>query len=83
MPITASAAKAMRQTARRRKVNAKRKQDLRTIIKNYKKLALTSREEAQKQLPLVYKRIDKSAKTNIIKKNKASRMKSKLTKLLK
>ncbi len=37
-------------------------------------------EEAKKMLPKAYKLLDKAAKVNLIKKNKAAREKSKLAK---
>lgn len=39
-------------------------------------------EEAKKFLPLAYKAIDKAAKTGVIKKNAASRKKSRLMRLI-
>jgi len=39
--------------------------------------------EAKKNLPLLYKAVDKAAKKGVIKKNNASRKKSRITKLLK
>ncbi|HDH31571.1 MAG TPA: 30S ribosomal protein S20 [Candidatus Wolfebacteria bacterium] len=83
MPIIKSAKKALRQNARRRQKNIKRKTELKTVIKQYKKLLENNPEEAKKLLPQVYKKLDKSAKVNVIKKNKASRLKSRLTKKLK
>ena len=82
MPITKSAQKALRQNIKRRKFNIKKKKGLKTAVKNYKKASLVSKEEALKLLPKVYKALDKAAKTNIIKKNKASRLKSRLAKLI-
>lgn len=83
MPITKSAEKALRQNVRRRKINLKRKSDLKSVIKDYKKLVVAGKkEEAKKYLPQVYKKLDKSVKVNLIKKNKASRLKSRLSKLL-
>jgi small subunit ribosomal protein S20 len=40
--------------------------------------AVTDKEEAMKMYPMVQKMLDKLAKTNIIHKNKASNLKSKL-----
>lgn len=80
MPITKSAKKALRQNVHRRKMNLKRKTELKSVIKQYKKLLESNPEEAKKQLSLVYKKLDKSAKVNLIKKNTASRMKSRLAK---
>lgn len=44
-------------------------------------LAEKKTEEAKKILPQVYKILDKAAKSNVIKKNTASRRKSRLAKL--
>jgi len=82
MPITKSAKKALRQNIRRRKINLKRKTELKSVIKQYKKIAVDNKEEAKKYLSQVYKKLDKSAKINLIKKNKAARLKSRLSKLL-
>lgn len=82
MPITKSAKKAMRQNIQRRQKNIKRKTELKTAIKQYKNLLKSSQEEAKKHLTQVYKKLDKSAKVNLIKKNKASRLKSRLAKKL-
>jgi small subunit ribosomal protein S20 len=83
MPITKSAKKALRQNIRRRKINLKRKVELKSVIKQFKKLAAENKEEAKKYLSQVYKKLDKSAKVNLIKKNKAARLKSRLSKLTK
>jgi len=84
MPITKSAKKALRQNVRRRKMNVKRKTELKSVIKQYKKLIDTGqKEEAKKYLSQVYKKLDKSAKVNLIKKNKAGRLKSRLSRLSK
>jgi len=83
MPIIKSAKKALRQNIRRRKINAKKKTELKSVIKQFKKLVIEGKkEEAQKYLSQVYKKLDKSAKINLIKKNKASRIKSRLSKKL-
>jgi small subunit ribosomal protein S20 len=44
--------------------------------------AVTDKDEALKMYPSVQKMLDKLAKTNIIHKNKASNLKSKLTKYI-
>lgn len=81
--ITKSAKKAYRQNLKRRAKNLQRKKALHGIIKKYKKLAQAGDlKSAQKELPKVYKALDKAAKVNLIKKNKASRLKSRLTKLI-
>lgn len=76
MPITSSAKKALRQGARRNAVNAVRRKVLKNTIKAFKK------NPNAENLRLVYKKLDKAAKVNIIKNNTAARMKSRLSKKL-
>lgn len=81
--ITKSAQKAYRQNLKRREKNAKQKEALKKVLKNYKKLVASKNKDAAKnELSRVYKFLDKAAKTGIIKKNTASRLKSRLTALL-
>ena len=64
--------------------NIKRKTELRTVVKQYKKLVASGeKDKAKEYLSNVYKKFDKTAKSKLIKKNKASRMKSRLSKMLK
>jgi len=77
MPITQSAKKALRQSVRRRARNLRRKESYKNTLKEFKKLAASGKkDEAKKLLPKVYKTLDKAAKTNVISKNKAARLKS-------
>ncbi len=76
MPITASAKKALRQNLRRRARNLAKKRALKVAIKEFKKAPKAE------SLMLVYQRLDKAAKANLIVKNKASRLKSRLSKLV-
>ncbi len=81
--ITKSAQKAYRQNIRRKARNLQGKTTLKKIIKKYQKLAKAGDlKSAQKELPNVYKALDKAAKVNLIPKNKASRLKSRLAHLL-
>ncbi|MCX6813699.1 MAG: 30S ribosomal protein S20 [Candidatus Azambacteria bacterium] len=81
MPITKSAQKALRQNKRRRVKNVKQLRSLKDEIKTLKKLvAKKDKKGANETLPKVYKALDKAAKTNLIKKNTAARVKSRLTK---
>lgn len=83
MPITKSAKKALRQNIRRRKRNLIKKKAYKEAIKNYRHLLAENKtEEAKVSLSRVYKTLDKAAKTNVIAKNKAARLKSRLAKLL-
>jgi small subunit ribosomal protein S20 len=83
MPITKSAKKALRQNIKRRQRNLRRKSKIKELQKEFKNLLLEKKvEEAKKLLPSLYKAIDKAAKAGTIKKNTASRKKSRLAKSL-
>ncbi len=82
-PITKSAKKALRQNIKRRARNRKTKENLKSLIKEVRFLAAGKKiNEAKEILPKVYKALDKAAKNGTIKKNTASRKKSRLAKLL-
>lgn len=81
MPKTKSAQKALRQSIVRRKRNIKRKAAIKNEVKNFKKLIAEKKfDEAKASLPKVMKTVDKIAKTGLIKKGKADRIKSRLSK---
>jgi len=83
MPITTSAKKALRQNIKRRAKNIGRKGKIKDLIKEARSLIANKKiEEARKILPQIYKMIDKGAKVGIMKKNTASRRKSRITKLI-
>lgn len=83
MAITKSAKKAIRQSARRKARNLVYKENIKKLVKQAKKLVLEKKnEEAKKILPDIYAALDKAAKVGVIKKNNASRKKSRLTKLI-
>jgi len=73
-----SALKRIRQTEVRTERNRYYHKSARTAIKNLR--AETDKNAAEEQLAAVSSKIDKLAKRNIIHKNKASNLKSKLTK---
>lgn len=80
MPNTESAKKALRQSERRRVRNLSTKRDFKKAIKQFRQLVKAGQlDDARTRLPLVYKTLDKAAKLGIIKKNKSSRLKSRLT----
>ena len=82
MPITSSAKKALRQAKTRRERNTKKKNAYKDAVKTYRKLAAgQQKEDAAAKLSAAYKALDKAAKTNVITKNKARRLKSRLAKL--
>ncbi|HEY0220642.1 MAG TPA: 30S ribosomal protein S20 [Candidatus Paceibacterota bacterium] len=84
MPITKSAKKALRSSKRKKSFNSKKKEELSKVIKEVKKLVEGKNvKEAKALMPKVQKILDKSVKTGLIKKNKASRKKSRLSALIK
>lgn len=83
MAITKSAKKAIRQSKRRNERNSIYRDKMKKLIKEAKSLVLAKKnDEAKKILPEIYAILDKSAKIGLIKKNNASRRKSRLTKLI-
>lgn len=80
MPITTSAKKALRQSKRRRVANVRSLDKMRLVAKEIRSLAQKKKlDEAKKLIPRLYQAIDKAVKNNVIKKNAASRKKSRLT----
>lgn len=76
MPVTKQAIKKVRQDRRKTTQNA-------VVKKNYKKAVAEYRKKPEKaKLSGVYKALDTAAKTNVIHKNKAARLKSRLNKML-
>ena len=83
MPIKKSAKKALRKSLKRRQRNLIYKKKIKDLVKQFKKLLKENKkEEAKNFLPLIYKALDKAAKVGVIKKNTASRKKSRLSKLV-
>lgn len=83
MAIIKSAKKAFRQSQRRQARNSEIKRKMKDLLKGFQSLILEKKiDEAKKNLSQIYKALDKAAKVGIIKKNAASRKKSRLTKLL-
>jgi len=84
MPIIKSAKKALRVSFRKKSVNDRRKGTLKDSIKKVEKLVKAGKKaEAEKLLSATYQAIDKAAKKGVIKKNNASRKKSRMAKLVK
>lgn len=83
MPITKSAKKALRQSLKRRGRNIQKKTKVKSLVKEVRNLISQKKiEEAKKLLPQIYKILDKAAKTGLIKRNAATRKKSRITKLI-
>jgi len=83
MAITESAKKAIRQSAKRNAQNVVYKDKIKKLVKEARVFVLAKKmADAKKLLPKIYAALDKAAKVGIIKKNNASRHKSRLTKLI-
>jgi small subunit ribosomal protein S20 len=83
MAITKSAKKAARQSIARRERNIVYKGKIKKLVKQARLLvSQKNQEEAKKILPEIYSILDKAAKVGVIKKNNASRRKSRLTRLV-
>lgn len=76
MPIIRSAIKKVRKDKKRTGRNLKRKLKLKELIKKAR------REKSAKALTEVFSALDKATKVNLIHPNKASRLKSRLSKLV-
>ncbi len=84
MPVIKSAKKALRSSQRKMVFNLRRKRAMKDSIKIVEKLVLDKKKnEAQKELSNAYKAIDKAVKKGILKKNTASRKKSRLSRIIK
>lgn len=83
MPITQSAKKALRQSKKRNLQNLQFKRKFKSAVKEFRQeIGAKSLEKAKTMLPTVYQTVDKAAKKGVIKKNTASRYKSRLAQLL-
>ena len=83
MPVTRAAKKSLRQNKRRKERNLDYKKKIKDLVKKVQVLVKENKkEEAQSLLSPIYKALDKAAKRGVIKKNTASRRKSRLTKMI-
>lgn len=81
MPIIKSAIKRVKTTQKRQKRNTVTKNKYKVLLKDFTKLVESgNKAEAQKAFPQLQKAIDMAAKRNLIPKNTAGRMKSRLSK---
>ena len=83
MPVTVGAKKAHRSSSRKRVFNMRRQTTMMREVKVILKLTKEGKkEEAGKFLKNAYKAIDKAKKRGLIKRNTASRKKSRLARLV-
>ena len=80
MPITKSAKKALRQNLTNRARNTAKKEAYKKAVKVYRKIVVEKKADAAAELSKAFQALDKAAKTNVITKNKANRLKSRLAK---
>lgn len=83
MPITTSAKKALRSSKKKRDFNINKKDLINKAVKKIKKLVAEKKlKEAKEYMSEVQKILDKSVKTGLLKKNTASRKKSRISALI-
>ncbi|MCR4324632.1 MAG: 30S ribosomal protein S20 [Candidatus Curtissbacteria bacterium] len=76
MPVIKQAIKKVRQDKRKAQINLKVKSTFKSAIRAFRK------HPSKEGLTLVFKSLDRAAKTNVIHANKAARLKSRLSKLV-
>ena len=83
MPQRKTGFKDLRKNYKRHMHNLDIKTDLKKTIKKFlSAVESKNKQEAQTSLRLIYKKLDKASKRNVLKKNTASRRKSRFSKLL-
>lgn len=84
MPITDSAKKALRSSARKQGFNEARKNEFNHIVKRFKKfIQIGQLDDAKLLFPRLQQVADKTVKTDFFKSNTASRVKSRMSIMLK
>ena len=77
MPVIKQAIKKVRQDRRKTEINLKVKKAFKNAVRDFRK------KPTEAGLEAVYRKLDTAAKTNVIHRNKAARLKSRLSKLVK
>ncbi len=84
MAITSSAKKALRASKTKRVYNIRRKEAVNKAVRDLKKAISDNKtDEAKKILSSVYQKLDKAVKMDTLKKNTASRKKSRFAAMIK
>lgn len=84
MPNLANAKKALRQSDKRAARNKVLIEELYSMRRRFRRTIEKGQlEEAKKMIPVFDKKLDKAVTKNVLKKNKAARMKSRLSAMLK
>ena len=83
MPNIKSAKKRMRSNARKAEVNTLVYSSMKTAIKKFEKeVKAGNKEQASNNLNIALQRVDKAHNSGLVHKNKAARLKSRLTKMM-
>ena len=83
MPNIKSAKKRMRSNAKKAEVNAVITTSMRTAVKKFEKeVKAGNKEAASNNLNIAIQRVDKAMSSGKVHKNKAARLKSRLTKMM-
>lgn len=83
MPNTKAQIKSLRQSEKRREKNRHVSNAYKSTLKEYRRLVTDGKtKDAEQYFAKVQKRLDKAARTGVIKKNKASRLKSRASALI-
>ncbi len=80
MPLTKSAKKALRVDIRRKNENDAQRAKIKSAVKGARLSINSQSKDTQEKIRTLYKALDSAAKKNIIHKNKAARLKSRITK---
>lgn len=80
MPIIKSSKKALKVGQRRKVENDLVRAKIKSAVKGAKLSISTKKEDVAEKLEVLYRELDLAAKKNVIHKNKASRLKSRITK---
>jgi small subunit ribosomal protein S20 len=82
MPNIKSAKKRMRSSVKKTEVNTLVSQSMKTAVKKFERTVKEgNKEEASNKLNIALQRIDKAKSSGLVHKNKAARLKSRLTKM--
>ena len=82
MPNIKSAKKRMRSNAKKADVNTLVSSSMKTAVKKFERVVKEgNKEEAANKLNIAVQRIDKAMSAGLVHKNKAARLKSRLTKI--
>jgi small subunit ribosomal protein S20 len=82
MPNLKAAKKDLKQTRARTVRNLSQKKELKASIKEFRKAVELDKKKAGELMPSVFSKLDKASKKNVIDKNKAARLKSRLSRKL-